>query len=358
MGRTVSGLIITAPVQHTPYNRVSVQIGRLLSLLLFGLLGCGLIPVSQPTFTPSPPVTPTLTPAISTADATPGSAKDPLILALAPSAQPSPDAVAAGKTLAALLEKATGYKFEPVIPPDETELVKSFGNGNADIGVLSPYGYLLASNQGYAQAAFVRQVGATGFYSSQFIAQSDSGFTAFFDPGTEENSVEAAVALLQFKDKKPCWTDQLSPSGFVVPLGYLGEAGVPAQKPAFLASHASVVRAIYAGGICDFGATYVDARAYPGLQDAYPDVLKKVVVVWRIPPIIPYETLVFVNGMNEDMRRNLTRAFVDLMSVPDGNSVMQTLYGFNAMQVVQDSQYDEFRKAVKASGLDLTSLIK
>jgi len=37
---------------------------------------------------------------------------------------------------------------------------------------------------------------------------------------------------------------------------------------------------------------------------------------------------------------------------------MQTLYGFDAMQVVQDSQFRDFRKEVIASGLDLTSLVK
>ncbi|HEX2696276.1 MAG TPA: hypothetical protein VHM28_01120, partial [Anaerolineales bacterium] len=81
-------------------------------------------------------------------------------------------------------------------------------------------------------------------------------------------------------------------------------------------------------------------------------------VIWRIPPIIPYETMVFVPGMSVDMRRALERAFVDLMSIPEGKEAMQKLYGFDAMVIVQDGQYDEFRRAVKASGLDLSTLIK
>ena len=161
-----------------------------------------------------------------------------------------------------------------------------------------------------------------------------------------------------WQEKKPCWTDERSPSGYVVPLGYLKLNNIQMRDPAFLAGHVAVVRAIAVGGICDFGATYVDARAYPGLQDQYPDLLKKVNVIWRIPPIIPYETLVFVRGMDDGMRRVLIRAFVDLMGTDDGKSVMQTLYGIDAMQIVQDSQYDQFRKIVKASELDLSELIK
>jgi len=89
---------------------------------------------------------------------------------------------------------------------------------------------------------------------------------------------------------------------------------VQVLAPAFVAGHPTVVRAVYAGGICDFGATYIDARVYPGLEDKYPDIMKKVVVIWQIPPIIPYETLVYVQGMDENQLRLLTRAFVDIMS--------------------------------------------
>ena len=87
-------------------------------------------------------------------------------------------------------------------------------------------------------------------------------------------------------------------------------------------------------------------------------MLKKVVVIWRIPPIIPYDSLVFIHGMDEDQRRSLIRAFVDLMSTDNGKSAMQTLYGIDAMQVVQDSQYEDFSNAVEASGLDLSTLVK
>jgi phosphonate transport system substrate-binding protein len=329
---------------------------RLLPLVLFTLLACNLPVVGEKV--PTPTAVPAITPTASLPLADLGTDKNPLILALGPTMQPKPEVLAAGKTLTALLEKATGYKFVSVVPPDELELVKAFGTESANIGVLSPAGYLLASGQGYAEAAFVRQLSGKSFYGAQFIARNDSGFISFYDPLKDENSAEALISLVQFNNKKPCWTDQYSPSGYIVPLGFLSIAGVRTQPPAFLAGHPAVVRAIYAGGICDFGATYIDARAYPGLEDQYPDVLKKVLVIWRIPPIIPYDSLVFIHGMDEGQRRSLIRAFVDILATPNGKAAIQTLYGFDAMQVVQDSQYEDFRKAVKASGLDLSTLLK
>ncbi len=329
---------------------------RLLPLLLLGLLGCGLLPAPQPT--PMPTVVATLTPTAPAPDAALGSAKNPLILALAPSAHPTTNVISAGNVLKSQLEKSTGYKIIVAAPPSETELVKAFANGNTHIGVLSPFGYLMANNAGDADAAFARQRKEAIFYGAQFIVQSEAGFTSYFDSVKHENSADASVALAQFNDKKPCWTDPLSPSGYVVPLGFLSQAGVETREPAFVSGHPTVVRAVYAQGICDFGATYIDARTYPGLEDEFPDVMKKVVVVWRIPDIIPYETLVFAHGMTIDMRRSLERAFVDAISTPSGKSAMQVLYGFDAMQIVQDGQYNEFRKAVKASGMILNNLVK
>jgi phosphonate transport system substrate-binding protein len=329
---------------------------RFFPLVFLGLFACGLISTPQPA--PALAPIPTLTPTISLPTAPLGSGQNPLILALTPSTHPSSAVDTAGQMLAAQLEKSTGYKVVVVIPPNETELIKAFGIGNADIGVLSPFGYLLASQQGHVQAAFAQKQAGNLFYGAQFISKSDAGFVTYFDPIASTNLADAPVALMQLRGKKPCWADGFSPSGYVVPLGFLGKAGVNTLAPAFVGGQPTVVRAVYANGVCDFGATYIDARAYPGLEDTYPDVMKKIMVLWQIPAIIPYETLVFVNGMTIDMQRALIRGFVDTMSTPDGKSSMQTLFGFDAMDVVQDAQYEEFRKAVTASGLDLNTLVK
>lgn len=330
---------------------------RLLPLVLLGLLGCNLIPVPRPSptspETPSPPA-----PTASQPEAALGTGANPLILALAPSARPDPGVLTAGKTLEARLEGLTGYKIVAVIPPTETKLVEAFHSGNAHLGVLSPFGYLLASQEGDVQAAFARQRDGKTFYGAEFIVQSEAGFSPYYDAIKGENTADAGAALMQFNNKKPCWADSLSPSGYVVPLGFLTAAGIHTREPAFVAGHPTVVRAVYATGICDFGATYIDARRYPGLEDEFPDVMKKVSIVWLIPPIIPYETLVFARNVNGDMRRSLTRALVEFMSTDEGRSVMQKLYGLDAMQVVQDGQYAEFRRAVRDSGLDLSSLVK
>jgi phosphonate transport system substrate-binding protein len=332
----------------------------LVAVVVLSLVGCNM-PVrvnlfSQATATPSPTVTPTTIP--PTPEAPLGTQGNPLVVAIPPTTRPQGPVLNAGEVLTSLLKKQTGYEFVAVIPPSEPELIDAFGRGNADIAALSPFGYLLASDRGTVEAAFAREQDGEVFYGAELIAPGELDFLSYFDPVENANLADASVALAQFANKKPCWTDRSSPSGYVVPLGALRKAGISTREPAFLNSHPAVVRALYAGGICDFGGTYVDAMLYPGLEDELPEVTQRIVVIWRIPPIIPYETLVFSRRLPVEMRRLLTRTFVDLMQTPEGRSAIQTLYGFGAMQVVNDGQYAEFRAFVDASGLDLAGLIE
>jgi phosphonate transport system substrate-binding protein len=333
---------------------------KLLPVLLLGLLACGGMPALQPTPTAVPTAlpTPTAGPLVALPSAAPGTAQNPLVLSLAPAPRLDENALNASKVLIGMLEKSTGYRFETIAPASEPDLIARFKAGVAQIGVLSPFGYLQVSQEGSASAAFARQQDGSAFYGAEFIVRVDAGYTPYFDPIKKANSIDFTPALAQLAGKKPCWSDPYSPSSYVVPLGLLKEAGVETDDPAFVTGQPTVVRAVYAGGICDFGAVYVDARAYPGLQDQYPDVMKKVIILWQIPPFIPHEVLVFGAGLSDDMRRALTRAFVDAMTTPDGNSAMQTLYGINAMQVAQDGDYQQFRKVVKDSGIPLGSLLK
>src|SRR6185369_9139648 len=119
---------------------------KLLAVLAIAILGCS-FPVQLTLATPTSPPPPTATPAstatpLSTPD--PGTEQNPLILALGPSARPTGEEIAAGETIAAFLETHTGYHVVAVAPPSEAALVQAFQVGNAQIGSLSPFGYLLA----------------------------------------------------------------------------------------------------------------------------------------------------------------------------------------------------------------------
>ena len=338
---------------------VSQQMKRFLSVLLLLLSAC-----SFPGERSATPALATESPISPVASAVPqptaqiGTEANPVILALAPSPHPAAEMIEAGEFLAGRLEELTGYQVVTVAPASEADIVNAFRPGNAHVAVLSPFGYLLALHNGDASTALASlRIGQT-LYGAQFIARRDAGFESYFDPLHGENLADASQALAQFRDKKPCWTDTISPSGYVVPLGFLKEAGVEVRSPAFLEGQAPVVRAVYGKGICDFGATFIDARELPALEADYPDVMEKVDVIWRIPAIIPYEQVVMSSSLTPDMRRALLRAFVDLMTTPEGVDAMQTVYSLESLQPAEDVQYEAFAQYVQNAGIDLHMLLK
>ncbi len=344
---------------HAYKQTCKKQITSLLITLLF-TLGCSFplqvtlatptaVSASTPTFAPTQ--TPLATPV-------PGSDQNPLILALPPSTAPNETVIAAGNVLAAFIEARTGYKVVTIVPASEDSLIETMAKGNANIAVLSPLGYALAFENNAASAMLAQVRNGEMFYGAQLIVNRESEFAVYYDEESGQNTADAASALQQFADKKPCWSDEVSPSGHVIPLGLLNQAQVQVRAGAFLEGQPNVVRGVYADDICDFGATFIDARTSPVLEADYPDVMDKVRVVWRIPEIIPYETIVISPNLSFDVRRNIQRVFIDFMSTPEGKNTLQTIYGFDEMLPVEDSAYTEFITLVKASNLTLLDLIE
>lgn len=302
-------------------------------------------------------VTPTDTAPPPFATAELGLAENPLILALPPSAN-SQEQIDAANVIASQFTERTGYTVVTVIPDSYLALVDALEQGNAHIVVLDPLAYELAYQKGLVQAAYAVLREDEGKYGAQFLASRKGGFTSYFDEGTGENLDEAPIALAQFADKKPCWTDETSPSGYVVPLGYLNANQIATKPAAFVEGHPTVVRSLYASGICDFGATYIDARKFPSLEDEFPDLLEQVIVVWQIPPIIPYEVVAFSTRMPPGMRELFASFVPAIMQTESGKAAFNTAYGIEQMEPVNDGYYEEFHRYVSASGLDLSTLLK
>jgi phosphonate transport system substrate-binding protein len=333
---------------------------KLFLVLTLAILGCS-SPVQLILGTPTPISTPTPTPNSVQATIAPpelGTEQNPLILALSPSPRPSAEMISAGEVISAFIESRTGYRLVTVAPTSESVLVEALGKGNAHIASLSPFGYLLARENASVTVVLSALRDGQSFYGAQFIANREGGFTSFYDAERDQNTAEAVIALKQFQDKKPCWSDTASPSAYVIPLGLLTQSQVQVRDAAFLEGQLNVVRAVYADDICNFGATFIDARQLPSLEANYADVMDRVVVIWRVPKIIPYENISLSNSLPIEMRRVIQRAFIDLMLTPEGKAAIQTVYGMDEIQIAEDTMYDSFAVYAKASGLDLTELIK
>jgi phosphonate transport system substrate-binding protein len=314
----------------------------------------------------SAPPTRTPIPSTSTAEAAPSPAspsgelgllENPLILALPPSAVDSPERINAAREIAAQFTERTGYVVVVTAPETYAELVDAFEHGNAHIAMLDPLSYALAYQKDLVRAryAIVREEKVK--YGTQFLAPRRGGYVSYFDEANGLNTADASVALIQFRDRKPCWSEQTSPSGYVIPLGLLNQAQVQTRAAAFTGGQTTVVRSLYVGGICDFGATYIDARKFPSLEDEMPDLIEQVLVVWQTPEIIPYEVLVFSTNMPPPMRELFAGLVPAILQTDAGSAAFETAFEVTEVQPVNDGDFNEFHALVKESRLDLSLII-
>jgi phosphonate transport system substrate-binding protein len=284
-----------------------------------------------------------------------GTAENPIIVAFEPSGT-SQEITAGGQALLDLLAAETGLTFKGVIPTSYAALTEAMGSGNAQIGWMATFAYIIAHQKGYADVALITNRFGSDHYGAQFIANVSSGFT----PAANAPATEADLpTLMQFAGKTPCFGDEQSTSGYVIPLIFLKRAGLTDAQigtPVFTGGHTQTVQALYDGGICDYGATFVDARG--NIADDHSDVMDKVIVVFQTPAIIPNDNMSYAPDMPKNLRNQITAAMLKIADTEAGKQALKDLYQIAGLVQVDDTAYDEFRSYLEASGVDLSQYVK
>lgn len=293
-----------------------------------------------------------------------GSAENPIVIALAPSAT-AEQLTTGGAAIAKKLNELTGLTYTVIVPNSYTALIEAMASGNAQVGFMPTFAYLLAKQKGAAEVQLVVVRNGSDFYGAQFVAGTkdiksdknpDAPFTAYFDPATNTNTADAATALKQFDGKRPCFTDSLSVSGYIIPGGLLAQYGAKVKTPAQVMGHPAVISALYVGGICDFGATYIDARTS---DKTHADVMDKIQVIWRTDNIIPNDNISFSSAMPEEVGTKVFDGFVAMTADEAGLEILKSAgYEIQGLNPAEDSFYDAFRSALQASGVDITTMVK
>ena len=341
-------------------KRLSVLFAMLVVFALV-LSACGPAATEAPVAT-EPPVVETEPPMPEPTEppaAELGTPENPLIMALAPSAT-TQELQTGGQAIADKLSELTGYTIKIVVPTNYAAMIEAMGAGQAHIGWLAPTQYVVAHGKGYADVGLATIRNGSNHYGFQYVANAAAGFTSYYDATTGADTADAATALAQFEGKKPCWTDPLSSSGYILPYGLLAENGVKVLSGAWVQGHPTVIKSIYLspkGEICDFGATYIDARS--NVAADFPDVNDVVQIIWVSDPFIPNDNVSYASNVPADMREKLTQALIELASTEEGIALLKSGgYSIQGLEVVDDTFYDDYRVYLEASGIDPTTLFK
>jgi basic membrane protein A len=241
--------------------------------------------------------------------------------------------LASGDELAQMVADRTGYSVESNVATSYAAVIEAMGAGNAQIGWLNTFGYILAHEKyGVDVALATERFGATT-YKGQIITRADSGIETIED-----------LAGTTF-----CRPDPLSTSGWIIPSITMAAEGLDVENDievTDVGSHDNVVSAVY-NGDCDAGATYVDARGT--IEDDVPDVKEQVIVI-RESADIPNDTVSFAADVPPEVREAVTNALLDITTTEDGMAALEDLYEIAGLVPVDDTFYDAFRADLDASG--------
>jgi phosphonate transport system substrate-binding protein len=270
-----------------------------------------------------------------------GTEDNPLVWVLVPSQDA--DAVLAGaEEIAATIEAETGLVITPLVTTDFSAAVEAMCNGEAHMGALNTFNYVLASARGCADVAVTSVRFGSNFYSGQLITTADSGISDISD-----------LAGTTF-----CRPDPTSTSGWIIPSIAMQAAGInPETDLAEIVDaggHDGVVLAVY-NGDCDAGSTFVDARG--NIAEEYPDVMDVVIVIAESAPI-PNDNISFHPDVAAETRDAVVGALVGMTESDEGLELLNSVYSWTGMQVTTDDFYDGFRQQLEAAGLDIEALLE
>ena len=316
------------------------------------------VPVDTPAVssTPTPEVT-------STPEATPilpGTEGNPIIMGII-YANPAEQAPAAEELIQYLADQ-TGWVFAIKTYNSSIDLLTAMDEGNVSFAWLQPEEYLYASEMNIASVALLTSHYGLYGYGSNVYVPVDSGFSLYFDEDTGNSTRDASASLKQFAQKTACLVSTGSLSGYAYPLGLLAEQEITINAPVLLQSHEAVIRAVAAGGICDFGVTYGilgDPRTASAIQADIPDVMEKVKIAWQSPPDIPTLNLSYGVLLSGDFRYAISNALVEYARNADGTQKLtqMTGYAIDGIRPASNDEYDSLRGALQAAAIDSLSLI-
>ena len=268
-----------------------------------------------------------------------GTAENPIVMSFVPSGD-TQDIIASGDTLAQMLTERTGLTVTSNVGTDFSSVREAMCAGQAQIGWLNTFNYVLANEQcGVDAALATSRFGATT-YAGQIIVRADSGITSLED----------------LRGKVMCWVDPASTSGYIIPRIMLAAEGIDPDtdfsQNIEAGSHNNVVTQVY-NGDCDAGATFSDART--GIEEEFPDVLEQVVVLATTSDI-PNDSVSFVSDFPEEMRTEIVAALLDIAGSPEGQEALNTLYNIESLVESNDAFYDQFRADLSLAGINIEDL--
>ena len=323
-------------------NRKHLLLGLLLMVVLALVMSACAPATPAATEAPEPTAVATEAPTAEPTEAAPelGTADNPLVFTFEPSADAG-KVLASAEPITARLSELSGLTIKAEVPTSYVASVEAMCSGEAHIGALATFAYVLASSRGCAEVALVSVRSGASYYTGQIITKADSGIKTIAD----------------LKGKTFCRGEATSTSGWIMPSLLMKANGVDPDKDLKdikdTGGHDKTVQAVY-DGECDAGATFGDARTL--VAEAHPDVNDKVVVI-ATTDNIPNDSVAFAPDVPEEVRAKVVKALMDMAANETDLKLLGDLYRWTGLEEQTDAFYDPFRQFLDAAGVKVEDFV-
>lgn len=295
------------------------------------LTACGGSSAAAPTVVPN---TPFPTPIPEPTAVPYGTADNPIIWVLVPS-QDVEAVLAGAEGIAAAIEASSGLVVTPLVTTDFTAAVEAMCNGEAQMGALNTFNYIVAHQRACADVGVVSLRFGTNFYAGQIVTRPETGIESIAD----------------LAGKTFCRPDPTSTSGWIIPSIAMRAEGINPDTDLLeivdAGGHDGSILGVY-NGDCDAGSSFVDARS--NVADEFPDVNEVVIVIAESAPI-PNDTISFSPDLGPDVTQALVDSLLALNDSEEGLALLNSVYSWSGLEATDDSFYDGFRQQLEAAGM-------
>ena len=294
-------------------------------------------------------------------------AQTKLVMAFVPSLD-AETVLASGRTIARMLEVATGYSIEATVPTSYAATIEALCAGRVHIAWFAPTAYVLGNARCGAEVGLISVRAKLPYFGSQLLVSASL----------------PAKSVADLKGKRFAFGDPASTSSYIWPAVYIKKKGFDPNtffsQTTFAGSHDRVVIAIYQGSV-DAGATFGDtfgSDARERVIRQFPDVKDKVKILEYVgPPTMPYipsDTISFRKELSADVKQKIIQMMLRIAQTAPGKEAVFALYQHEGYATYEDlittykvdprlvtsldAFFNPIREAVKLLGIDLTKIVR
>lgn len=245
---------------------------------------------------------------------------------------------AKAEPFAEYLSEKLGMDVEVTLATDYTTIIEAMASGKVDVGIMPPAAYVLARDQGAAEAILTSQLTK---YDEDTELPIEGEYTSTFKGEVLVAADSDMESLEDLVGKKIATLSPTSASGYIYPVAEMKELGIDPVTECTLTTVNDIPSEITAvlTGQQDACFTFQGTRYVFSSTFSEYDLYEDLKVLYLTEGDIPNDAIAVQPDMDEDLKEQIKEVFLNMADDEEGAEAM-SLWGHTGYGEVDESAYD------------------